>query len=183
MVLVAPFSAVPAAASKPVSDAADVVKRRRLPLTGFAPEDAKLLEAYGYWESRRRDGLLPARKDIDVLDLRPLMGWMHLVDTSDKDPNNYSFRLFGSSVRMDGSRNYQNLRIGDYYSKPYRETLIEDYGSVVFTGVPALHQVVALLNYLKYSYVRLILPLADDGRTVNMLLVCINKRTFTDFAV
>jgi hypothetical protein len=167
----------------PQTDDGDIVKRRRLPLDQMAPEDAKLAKAFAYWSSKRKDGLLPARRDIDVVDLRFLMGWMHLVDTSDPKPENYSFRLFGTSVRMDGSRNYQDFRIGDYYAKCYREALIEDYSSVVFTGVPAMHQIVALLNYLKYSYTRLILPLADDGKTVNMLLVCINKRTFADFSL
>ena len=43
--------------------------------------------------------------------------------------------------------------------------------------------IIAMVDHVKYSYSRLILPLADDGRRVNMLLVCINDRMFDDFSL
>lgn len=164
-------------------DVTHVVKRRRLPLGQFLPGDEKLAQAYAYWNAKRHNGLLPARRDIDVLDLRPLMGWMHLVDVGGRDPADYTYRLLGSAVRLGHAPNVNSFRLGDYAPGPYRDSLYEDYSAVCFTGVPSYQQVVALLSYVKYSYSRLVLPMAEDGRRVDMLMVCINKRQFSDFTL
>ncbi|HEX7084832.1 MAG TPA: PAS domain-containing protein [Vicinamibacterales bacterium] len=174
---------VPNTGPPQVDDEADVVKRRRLPLNEFAPGDQHLADAYAYWVTKRRDGLLPSRKDIDVLNLRPLIGWMHIVDTSAPDAADYRYRLFGTAIRLERLWDFRNFRIGDYPSKVYRQMLLEDYGAVAFSGVPSYHHVVAMLGYIRYSYSRLILPMAEDGRRVDTLLVCINKRTFDDFTL
>jgi hypothetical protein len=162
-------------------DVAQAVKRRNLPLDRFLAGDEKLAKALAYWSSKRRDGLLPSRRDIDVIDLRHLMGWMHLVDVGGREPPDYTYRVLGSSVRLGHAPNINSFRLGDYAPGPYRDSLFEDYSSVCFTGVPLYQQVVALLAYVQYSYSRLILPTADDGRRVDTLIVCINKRSFDDF--
>ncbi len=166
-----------------ISAPPDIVRRRRYPVDQIDDMDAALRKALTVWESKGRDGLLPARKDIDVLDLRPLIGRIHLVDVSDPDPANYRFRLFGSAIRFDGDKNYTNFAIGAHTSPSYRQALMEDYAAVTFTGTPSYQQVVAVVNFQRYSYSRLILPLADDGRRVDQLMVCIHKRKFADLAV
>jgi PAS domain len=182
MVLLAPFSGVDPTV-KAATQVADAVKRRRLPLSEFLSGDEKLAQAYAYWQSKRQGGTLPSRRNIDVLDLRTLMGWMHLVEVGGREPSDYTYRLLGSSVRMNHAPNANSFRLGDYAPGPYRDALFEDYSSVCFTGVPSYQQVVAMMSYIKYSYSRLILPLAEDGRKVDMLMVCINKREFDDFTL
>lgn len=161
----------------------DVVRRRAQPLDLMATEDERLDFAYRYWTGKRQNGLLPARKDIDVIDLRPVIGAMHIVDVAAADPNEYRFRVYGSKVRMRRFQNYTNHCVGDHPSETYRSAVAEDYLSVVATGVPSYQQIVARIDHINYSYSRLLLPLADDGRRVNMLLVCINDRAFDDFQV
>lgn len=162
----------------------DIVKRRRQSLESFSAEDGQLQKAHAYWQTKRRGGLLPGRNDIDIVDLRPLVGWMHLIDVSHDDPGEWKYRVSGTLVRFDPQRiNPSNLRIRDFPSSIYRESLIEDYTAVKFTGVPAYHNVVALVNFRHYSYSRLILPMAADGRRVDTLLVCIHKHRFGDLAV
>jgi hypothetical protein len=158
----------------------DVIKRRRVALSEIPPEDATLAAAHAYWEAKRRSGLLPARSDIDILELRPLMGVTHIVDVRDPDPKNYHVRLRGSNVPPDVERKIHNKPLHQCDSKSYGETLMEDYSTVVFTGVPSFHQVVASIDMIRHSYSRLILPLADDGRHVDTLMVCFNRRQFTD---
>lgn len=180
MVMLAEFNK---ASPVPKTGDDDVVKRRNLPIEKFLPGDEKLAKAFAYWEAKRKDGLLPARKEIDVLDLRPLIGWMHLVEVGGREPANYAYRLLGSAVRLNHAPNVNSFRLGDYRPGPYRDSLYEDYSSVAFTGAPSYQQVVAMLAYVQYSYSRLILPMADDGRQVDTLLVCINKRKFDDFTL
>lgn len=166
-----------------IVDLPDVVKRRRMPIAQIAPEDEKLRHAHAYWTSKRKGGLLPARRDIDILELRPLLGTMHLVDVVDGDPANFRFRVYGSSIPLDSSHNYTNSAIGDYPSPAYRRSLMEDYGAVAFTGTPNYQHIVALINYLPHSYSRLILPLADDGRRVDVLWTCVQMRQFQDLSL
>ncbi|MBI3451755.1 MAG: PAS domain-containing protein [Rhodospirillales bacterium] len=161
----------------------DIVKRRRISLDAFDQQDEKLQQAYVYWQSKRRGGLLPAREDIDIVDLRPLIGKIHLVDVSSGDPAQFHFRVFGSSVRESISNVFRNQLVGECTSQALKQSVIEDYTSVIFTGVSSYHQIVALIEYVKYSYSRLVLPLADDGRRVTLLMVCINKREFSDLAI
>jgi hypothetical protein len=92
----------------------DIVLRRPQPISSLSATDPELNLVYEYWTSCRKDGLLPRRKDIDVLQLKPVLGHTHLVDVSAQDPADYRFRLYGSKVRLDRFRNYSNTRVGDY---------------------------------------------------------------------
>lgn len=161
----------------------DVVLRRSQPLASLPMEDPDLNSVFEYWKSCGHDGLLPRRKDIDVLQLKPVLGNTHLVDVTAQDPADYRFRLYGSKVRLNRFRNYTNSRVGDLPSEPYRKTVIEDYSSVVWSGSPLYQNIVARLQSIRYSYSRLLLPLAEDGRKVNMLIICTRDRTFSDLTV
>ncbi|MGQ0675404.1 MAG: PAS domain-containing protein [Rhodospirillales bacterium] len=161
----------------------DVVVRRTQPLALLPVEDPDLNVVYQYWRTCARDGLLPRRKDIDVLQLKPILGHMHLVDVTAQDPMDYRFRLYGSKVRLNRFRNYTNQRVADLPSAPYRKTVIEDYSSVVWSGTPLYQNIVARLQSIRYSYSRLLLPLAEDGRKVNMLIICTRDRPFADLGV
>lgn len=180
MVVVAPSSAVGPERRKS-DEAADVVKRRRLPLSDFAAEDDKLAQALAYWQSKRQNGMLPSRRDIDVVDLRPLIGFMHLVDVVDAAGGQFKFRLHGTRVRLGQS--FSENVVEKFSSKTMRDATIEDYQSVCFTGVPCYQHIVALVDFIQYSYSRLILPMASDGRTVDALMICINARKFSDFSI
>lgn len=164
-------------------DQRDVVKRRRYALHQIPAEDGDLAMAYRYWDSLRQDGLLPARRDIDIVKLRPLASKLHLVDVYGDDQPRFRFRLYGSGIPLDGFRNYTSLEIEDYPSQAYSRSLIEDYSAVSFTGVPCYQHVVARIDFIGHSYSRLIAPLADDGRRVNALMVCIRLRGFDDLTV
>src|SRR5258708_36631349 len=74
----------------------DQVIRRRMPTAQFISGDEKLKLMFDYWQSRRTHGLLPARRDVDILDLRPMVGGIHLLDASASDPSRFVFRVNGS---------------------------------------------------------------------------------------
>jgi hypothetical protein len=157
-------------------DRQDVVRALRWPWECIAPEDGLLIDALRYWQSLRAGGLLPLPRAIDPIALKPLLGWIHKVDTSDLDPLNYFFRLWGSNVPLEEFASFRGMRVSAYPSAPYRESVMQDYHDVVASGVPSYQQVLASLKYREYSYARLILPLADDGRRVTQLLVCLHSR-------
>jgi hypothetical protein len=57
-----------------------------------------------------------------------------------------------------------------------RDNAIEDYWEVVSTGVPTYQLINHVEENVPYSYARLLLPLAADGRRVDRLVVLINER-------
>jgi len=157
-------------------DRQDVVRALRWPSECISPEDAQFFDVLRYWESLRRGGLLPEPRAIDPIMLKPVLGWVHKVDTSDPDPRNYFFRLWGSNVGLEQYVPFKGMRVSEYPSTPYRDAVMQDYHDVVGSGVPAYQQVLATLRYREYAYGRLILPLAADGRRVTQLLVCVHDR-------
>jgi hypothetical protein len=62
------------------------------------PDEAapSLRSLYALWESRRRGRRVPARQDIDVLELRPWLGWLTVMDMVD-DGADFIYRIFGTS--------------------------------------------------------------------------------------
>ncbi len=167
------------AALQEIADDRDIVKRRRMPLAEIPQADKVLGEALAYWQSLRQDGLLPSRDDVDVLDLRPLVGNIHLVDVGD-DPSDIRFGLYGTRVPLQNYKDFTGKGPGMVGSAAYSQAVMEDYKAVQATGTPCYQHIVARIDYIVHSYARLILPLADDGRHVNKLLVCINVRPFED---
>jgi Uncharacterized protein conserved in bacteria len=159
----------------------DIFKRRCQPLSDFDPEDRNFLNAYNYWQSKRKDGLLPSRRDIDIIDLRPLIGYTHVIDVGNAAAGEFFVRIRGGNIRTGAAFNKPNVI--DIESQAMRQALLEDYQTVCFTGVPSYHYVVACVDFIRYSYSRLILPMANDGRTVDTLMIFINKREFKDFSV
>jgi hypothetical protein len=107
-------------------------------------------------------------------------GRSHIVDTTADRPDGYFFRLWGSTVSLDRGADYTKQRLGQMPHTTMRDAAIEDYADVVATGVPAYQLVCHVQNFMPYSYSRLILPLASDGRRVDRILVSINERVIPE---
>ncbi len=150
----------------------DRVIRRRLALWESDPPKNKILmELYRYWESLRPEGLIPSRKDFDVLRLRRVMGTTSIVEVDTKDPMDFRLRLYGTELTLPG--NLSNRKLAELqFSDLYRDMLAQDYTAARDIGVPLYHEVAALIDFITHSYSRLILPFAGDGRNVNQLIVC-----------
>jgi PAS domain-containing protein len=157
----------------------DRVFRRRVSLwEPEKPKNDRLMGLYRYWESLRPEGLLPKRADFDIQHLRPVLGMTCVVDVSADNPDDYFVRLFGSEIPLgtDMSRH----RVGDYPSPPYRDMLAQDYKTAREVGAPLYHEIAALIDDKRHSYARLILPFAEDGRSVNQLIVSSIHQKFPD---
>jgi hypothetical protein len=153
----------------------DFSKRLCLPLDAISLEDRWLGELLGIWRSVRPGWLLPARSSLDsALLLRTCLGRAHIVDTKEEDPLNYRFRLWGTVNSYQGE--YTNRRLGEMPAGLMRDDAVEDYWEVVTTGVPTYQLIYRGEHYVRYSYARLALPLAKDGKQVDQLIVLINER-------
>jgi len=156
--------------------ARNVVRRRQLPLEAMASFDEALNTALAYWQSKRHGGLLPSRKDIDVLEIAKLIKNTHLVDVSAADPKEWCFRIVGSIIPQNWEWGSGRDKLIDCPWPAYKDMLFQDYGTVKATGVPMYHELVITVDWLEYQYARVVMPLADDGRQVDTLMSCVFHR-------
>lgn len=141
---------------------------------------AALCALYRFWLEKKlqRGRGLPARSAIRPEELKPWLGWINLVAIVDGG-RDYVFRLYGSNIAREFGR--------DLTGKSLRELPAAHLGiittpleRVVRDRVPC--STCHLVEYEGRSFVweRLILPLAEDGETVDILLVGLYRASLTD---
>lgn len=156
----------------------NAVKAVRGALDDIGADDDALGQILVYWRSLRPNGrkVTPQRRDLDILALKPVMGWTHILDCTEDDPYNFHFRLYGSRISIFGAHDFTKTRIADVPCSVYAKQVASDYNTVKATGCPSFHKVKTRLDWHTVEYTRLVLPFADEGGRTNQLLIAVNKR-------
>lgn len=132
--------------------------------------DNRLRSLFQYWSSKLRGRSMPARKDLDPLEMRPWLGNLVLVDFPG-DPKAYRIRLEGVNVVQFYGSSRTGRGIEAMTSELERQVVLPQYFSVVETKEPAYYEAefISSEGVLTYQH-KLVLPLSDDGERVNMTL-------------
>jgi hypothetical protein len=153
----------------------DYSARLSRPPSTISMDDEWLGQLLNFWGNARRGRRLPSNESLDSLELLNIArGRAHIVDTASSNPAGYRFRLWGA-VNSYGE-GYANRTLGEMPAGLMRDKAIEDYRQVVLAGTPNYCLISLVEKNLSYSYARLVLPLAQDGRRVDRLVVLINER-------
>jgi hypothetical protein len=127
-------------------------------------------DLYAYWDVKRAVRRMPARADIDPSEIRSLLPHFTLVEVVE---GRFRFRLVGTAVTDAFGRDPTGTFIGSNVTPLiFAVALISAYERVRETGDP----IFTAGDYrapsgLTHAVSRLLVPLADDGRTVNMIAV------------
>jgi len=128
------------------------------------------LAVYRYWDAKRGNRRMPARRDIDPVEMKPWLSNMQLVDVH-HNPRRLIYRLVGElDVNFRGynptGRSVEECSIGQSLA----DTLA-NYDIVITEKRPLYDwaDYVSASGYLR-SQEGLLLPLSDDGETVNMVM-------------
>lgn len=134
--------------------------------------DVRLADLLTYWRNKRAGRRFPARADIDPLDLRSLLGNINLIDVMRDDASRFRFRyrLFGSEFVFYHGGDLTGVWVDEIPNAVYREQLSGLYTHVVMTGATPMVSYDYLLESQRHRFQALILPLASDGETVDMIL-------------
>ncbi len=132
--------------------------------------DPRLHKLYTYWDRERGARSLPARTDIDPAELRFVLGHLLLLDVL-RNPLQFRVRLQGTELEwwIGGSITGQTLE--NLPSPSLRETAYELLSATVESRAPVHRIGEEIVADLPRRYEALLLPLARDGRNVNMVLV------------
>jgi len=136
--------------------------------------DPRLLVFYRYWDSARGGKVMPARSDVDPIDIpRELLPNLFLVEVVDGG-RRFKFRLVGSESTLAAGRSLTgyhvdevnpNLAYADYVSNLYRRAIQRKRPvlSVSNFGLPEMEHRMTQ---------RIMCPLSPDGERVTMVISC-----------
>ena len=138
-------------------------------------DDDRLVRFFDYWRSKATAKRIPARADFDPVEIPELLPWIFLVDVlGDAGKRRIRCRLIGTAIVERTGRDVtgQYFDEGMFTPKTY-EAVMAAYEPVIAQGVPtffASRPDVLLNDALEYTpYTRVLCPLANDGKTVDML--------------
>ena len=137
-------------------------------------------ELYRYWIAKRGGRRMPRRRDIDPGDLPALLPHLMLID---RVADQYRYRLVGTTVADELGRELTNQIVGSYVPEPeYAAAIVGMYHRVFASGRAVFHTG----EYRRKSGVvhavsRLLVPLSEDGASVNMVLLTRVARCGTNF--
>jgi hypothetical protein len=127
------------------------------------------LDLYRYWLAKRAGRAMPARRDINPADIPALLSYLGLVDKVDGE---FRWRLVGAALAEEFGRDLTGSFIGSLNDAlaPGEGAALQSIFARVFKTA---HPVFATCVYKTkrgsiHTVSQLILPLSDDGTTVNM---------------
>ena len=138
---------------------------------------------YDYWNWKCGTRLMPARSDIDPVDMpRRLLPFINLVDVV-TDERRYVYRLVGTGdVEVRGQDPTGKSVLEGFFASCAEDALV-CYHRVVATRRPFLDPEPFVAPHGKYVMEETIfLPLSDDEINVNMILVFSHTRDIRRFA-
>ena len=145
---------------------------------GFAESisDQRLVALYSYWSSKRGPRAMPGRPDIDPAELLPLLPHILLMDVVEAG-RDFRYRLVGTEVERHIGRPVTGRLIsevlnGDYLAyihSLHRRAMTEATPVYSENNFDAARSGFAPVADYKRAY-RLMLPLARDGTSVDIML-------------
>lgn len=125
----------------------------------------------GLWRDRHLpDGRLPSRGDFSPRDLMALGGIVSLIDV-EREPLRFRIRLVGSRLTQTLGRDISGRYVDEVYGPEVYPQIVETYRQCVETRLPVWTS--GQLRHTAKDFMRfesIDLPLARDGRTVDMIL-------------
>ena len=132
------------------------------------PELRRLLE---YWQAKRRAlGRLPARADIDPLEMRFALGHLILADVEHGDPIRFRHRLIGTHIVEHAGYDATGLYVDEVPDGELASHIIPSYRRVVATREPVSERIRGAVGGRPTNLEMLRLPLSIDGERVDMVL-------------
>ena len=129
---------------------------------------ASLRTLHSYWQGKRRGDALPGRPDIDPLDLRAYLGRIAIAELR---AGELIYRLVGTELVEEWGQEPSGRRIADTLPADYADTFMTPYRMAFEEAVPVHARLPMPTRPWRGLCVEaLFLPLARDGRSVDMVL-------------
>jgi hypothetical protein len=130
----------------------------------------KLQRLYEYWDGKRAGRTMPSRADIDPLDITFAIGNVILIDVIPGEPLGFRIRLHGTTLSERVHYELTGKMLEEMPEPEFRHLSRLSFTKVVTTCKPVQAQRNRVLDGRLRNYESVIMPLSNDGGTVDMLL-------------
>jgi hypothetical protein len=132
--------------------------------------DSRLLGLFHYWHGKCQGRAMPARRDIDPIEMKPWLGNLLLVEFP-PDPMQYRIRLDGVNLVEFYSSSREGKGVEAMTSEEERRIVLPQYMTVLEEKQPAYYEAEFVTSEgIVTAQRKLLLPLSEDGTRVNMVL-------------
>ena len=131
----------------------------------------RLRQLYDYWDEKRGARAMPARADIDPIDMRFAIGDMIMIDVIDGEPPRFRIRLHGTNLSERTNFDLTGKMLDEMPAPEFRALANQTFRHVVQTKEPLHAQRERLLDNRMQRYEAVILPLSSNAETVDRLIV------------
>jgi len=145
--------------------------------------NAALQQTLDYWQQLRGQRRMPARKDLDPADIPRLLPKLMLADVAlgaaDGDagdaPPQIRFRLVGTEVVGRFGYEMTGYRLSEIDYGAQADEIADLYRKAVVCGRPQFARLEIKQGHDRLLRMQqLLLPLSDDGTSVNMILAVVH---------
>lgn len=138
-------------------------------------KSAIVKDCYSYWRGKVIGDRLPSRSDIDPVDIPQLMPHAVILDVRREPELDFRYRLIGTYVAEHLFKDHTGSWFSEIEYQRAPSTIWQNCAHVIETGKPLLPETPYVGPNQGFKSVEdVILPLADDGETVDSLLVFIH---------
>lgn len=130
----------------------------------------RLRRLYEYWAEKRGERALPARADLDPLDMTFVIGNLILVDVLPGEPLGFRIRLHGTNLAERIRFDLTGKMLEALPQPEFRELTRQTFTKVAITGKPMRVERDRLIDDRALRYETIILPLSSDGTNVDRLI-------------
>ncbi|MEE8189036.1 MAG: PAS domain-containing protein [Kiloniellales bacterium] len=129
-----------------------------------------LRELYDYWRAKHRGARLPARADIDPIEIPSLLADIALLKVLDEGED-FVFDLAGTRIEQVHGRSLKGVSLSELRTSLEVSPAIEQYREVARDGEPRSREGdLKIFGKEHWSSRRLLLPLSSDGKRVDTIL-------------
>ncbi len=150
--------------------------RRFVPFAPTSEDDSypspNLQAIEDYWNGLRGDRAMPARADIDPMDIVPHLPFVGLVDVLEGG-HDFRFRLLGTALDYVFGDYYTGWRLSEIEREDLRRIFTAAFLPPTREGKPHRHSGLLTVSQNEHlEYELLVLPLSRDGVRPDMLFLC-----------
>ncbi len=128
---------------------------------------------YDYWKRKRGGRRMPARRDIDPAEIATILPHVFLLDVR-QQPLDFRYRLIGTKMDEHMLSRYTGLWMSQIAHQRAPSRIWANCRHVAVEGLPLSGDTPYVGKNKEFLTTEdLIMPLSDDGRTVDMLLVTV----------
>lgn len=130
-----------------------------------------LRRLYEYWVEKRGERDMPARANIDPLDITYIVGNVIMVDVIEGDPLRFRIRLHGTNLAQRVGYELTGKMLDELPINDFRALAQQSFSWVANKRQPLHSRRDQIIDGRFAKYETVIMPLSDDGERVNRLLV------------